>query len=473
MKRIFLGILIFFLASCSGSNEQLPTNTPVTQTASPTQTSTTITVISNDESEGPSIKDIIPTPKLSVTPTPLSSHYDLPAWARNPEATIAAALITNDTEKTRIIALFNAATGEKYEISIPITISGYFWYDNQNLGFLANDLKTVYSLNLASGNIFLKELSQYSTRLLEPDWNNGLLNGLRIVAETELNQDLTLTAAWQPNTSKAGTYTAIKKSNWDGITITNNVTNETVLDFTTPAETYITVFAWSSVNNDLLAYVQGKLAYPTDLIIQDMTLNIIDVSSGKLLKTYSGDFGRMKWSPDGNKILFENARAVFSNYGVAFTEAPCIMFLNLDEQRCLRSIPRNVPDGYVLATTARYNWSMDGEKIFYTALYYKNQENYSIRGDVCIYDLVNGHINCPTESLDAFDERDAGYSLSPNDEYLYLCISKSTSLNDYADESKDGIMRVDGSGFFTWQGTLRDDYPSKRCSDDILWRPLP
>lgn len=418
-------------------------------------------------------EEIKPNPIPSATLEPLLDTYDLPVWMKNPETIIAAALITNDIESIRKVAFFNATTGENYEIVMTKSVSGYFWFDNQNLGFLANDLKTVFRLNLSSGKVFLEEMSHYSTRLLEPDWSTGLLNGLKIVKESGSDQEVTLSATWQPNISKNGTFTATKRPDWDGITVINNITNETVLDLTTPAETYITVYEWSPTNNNLLAYVQGKYAYPTDLIIQDMTLSIIDVSSGETMKTYSGDFGRVNWSPDGNKILYENARAIFSNYGVAFTEAPCIMFLNLDEQRCLRSIPRYVPQGYVLATTARYNWSSDSERIYYTVLYYKDQENYSIRGNICIYSLINGHIDCPTEDLDALTERDAGYSLSPNDEYLYLCISKSTSLNDYADESKDGIMKVDGSGFFTWQGTLRDDSPSKICSYDIVWRPLP
>ena len=97
------------------------------------------------------------------------------------------------------------------------------------------------------------------------------------------------------------------------------------------------------------------------------------------------------------------------------------MFLNMDEQRCLNSIPRYVPQGYILATTTLYNWSSDSERIFYTASYQKDQEEYSIRGNICIYDLSNGHIACPTEKLDALNERSAVYSVSPNEEYIYLC----------------------------------------------------
>lgn len=476
MKKFIFGFLVLVMTSCVDTSAQtkapLPSPLPILST-SPTARPVEPATIPNSEMEDLLPEEIKPNPIPSATLEPLLDTYDLPVWMKNPETIIAAALITNDIESIRKVAFFNATTGENYEIVMTKSVSGYFWFDNQNLGFLANDLKTVFRLNLSSGKVFLEEMSHYSTRLLEPDWSTGLLNGLKIVKESGSDQEVTLTATWQPDISKNGIFTATKKPEWDGITVINNVTNETILDLATPAETYITVFEWSPINNNLLAYIQGKLAYPADFITQDMTLNIIDVASGKILKTFSGDFGRMSWSPDGNKILFENAKSVYSNYGVAFTEAPCIIFLNLDEQRCLRSIPRSVPQGYVLATTARYNWSLDSERIFYTALYYKDQESYSIRGNICIYSLINGHIDCPTEDLDALTERDAGYSLSPNDEYLYLCISKSTSLNDYADESKDGIMKVDGSGFFTWQGTLRDDSPSKICSYDIVWRPLP
>jgi len=389
-----------------------------------------------------------------------------------PDTTIAAAIITNDIMQTRKIAFFNAATAESHEISISQNISGFFWYDNQNFGFLPQELKTAFRLNLTSGNVFTEKIPSLATRLIEPDSINGYFNGLKILGNPGSNHEIIFTSSWELSVSKDGTFTVKGKVDKDGFIIINNITNESLMEFTTSPDTYITTYKWSPANDNLLAFVQGKYDSHFQFITENMTLNILDVQTGKLLKEYSGDFGWLNWSPDGKKILYENAKSPYHNYGIGFTEAPCIMFLDMDKQRCLNAIPRFVPQGYKLATTTQYNWSPDGGRIFYSVLYFKDQGKYSIRGDFCIYDLTNGHIACPTEKLDNLNERGVGYSVSPNEEYVYLCISKSTALNDYVDESKDEIMRLDGSGFFSWQGTIQKPV-FNICSYDVLWRPLP
>ena len=403
MKRFTWVLLILVLTSCMGGNNQtpfplnVPTDNPTATILSPTipniKPVVTVAVPNSEMAE----------PSPTVTLEPFPGSYDLPAWMKATETTIAASVISNEPESTRKIAFVNAATGESHEILMNRSTSGFFWYDNQNFGFLASDLKTVYRLNLTSGKVFLEEIPPLAARLVEPDWITGFVNGLNMVDLSASNQEITFTATWQQDISKSGIFTAMKKRDWDGITVINNVTNETVLDIKTPDKTYITVYIWSPENNNLLAYVQGKYDDGFNFITEDMTLNIVDVTNGKALKTFSGDFGWMSWSPDGNKLLYRNAKSNYSTYGIGFTEAPCIIFLNMNEQRCLQSIPRNVPSGYTLATTTQYEWSSDSERIFYRVLYQKDQETYSIRGDVCIYDLINGHIVCPTEKLALWD----------------------------------------------------------------------
>jgi hypothetical protein len=466
MKKVTLGILILALSSCvsvGGKNQTpFPTETILSPTIPSIKPVATLAVPNYELAE--------PSPTATLEPFP--SSYDLPVWMKASDTTIAAAILTDDVKRTRKIAFFNAATGESYEILMNRSTSGFFWYDNQNFGILVNDLDTVYRLNLTSGNVFIEGISPLSTRLIESDWISGYFNGLKVLGNPGSNQEIIFTSSWELSVSKNGTFTVKEKVDEDGFIITNNVTNESLMEFTSPADTYITTYEWSPVNDNLLAFVQGKYDSQFQFITENMTLNILDVQTGKLLKEYSGDFGWLSWSPDGEKILYENAKSRYHNYGIGFTEAPCTMFLNMDEQRCLNAIPRFVPQGYKLATTTQYIWSSDGGRIFYTALYLKDQEKYSIRGNFCIYDLTNGHIVCPTEKLDDLNEQGVSYSVSPNEEYVYLCMSKSTALNDYVDESKDGIMRLDGSGFFGWQGTIQKPV-FNLCSYDVLWRPLP
>jgi len=232
---------------------------------------------------------------------------------------------------------------------------------------------------------------------------------------------------------------------------------------------------WSPADNNLLAYVQGKPdPIATDFLVVDVSLNIVDVSTGELLATYSGNFGSLEWSPDGKMILFQNVASTYSNYGVGFLDAPCILFLNSNERKCLRNIPKHIPPiGYELASTGGYSWEPLRESILFVYLYWSTEKGkYS--GEICEYSLINSSINCVTENLQELDERSTGgSSLSPSKEYIYFCISDSSFLNDYADNSNDSIMKIDGTGYFSWVSLIRDDYPSSGCTYNALWRPPP
>lgn len=449
-KSCFL--LFIFLAACSTNTTQV-VETQIPDTISPTHT-----------------QEIKPTNTLSPEQLFLDTVYDFPEWMKNLNTPILAALLDNQVSNTRKIAFFNAETGEEFDLIMPENTNGYFWYDAQNFGLLSKYLKTAYKLNLLTGEVSSQEVSQESVRLLEPDWHHGL----EIITETSSGSTFTFDDAWNHANSKERNFTASKKSNWDGIIVTNNLTNEIVWELTTPKGFYINEYLWSPIDNNLLAYVQGKPdPIATDFLVVDVSLNIVDVEKGELLATYSGDFGSLEWSPDGKMILFQNVASTYSNYGVGFLDAPCILFLNSDERKCLRNIPKYIPPtGYELSSTGIYKWEPARESIFFVYLYW-SQENLKYAGEICEYSLISSNIDCLTENLKELDERSAGgYSLSPSKEYIYFCVSDSSFLNDYADFSNDSVMKVDGTGYFSWVSTIQDGGPDV-CTRDELWRPIP
>ena len=466
MKKIFFGILIFVMASCSrniGQTQPVPvTNqyaTPATVIAS---------LISDSETESSSLNEAYFTPTPTNTPEPLLTAYELPAWMKSVETEILVASITNDFENTRKVAFFNAATGESYKIPMPENVSGFFWYDNANFGLLSKDLTTAYKINFLSGQVISEDVAPYAVRLLEA----GSVNGLKIVREAPNSSNFTFETVWKKNSSKTKKFTAHRKEDWHGIVVVDSTTDEIVWELTTPNDTFVPEFEWSPVNENQLAYIQGKLALPTDFISKDVTLNIVDVTDGSTVATYSGDFGRPNWSSDGNMIIYQDSKSMFSNYGVGFQDAPCILFLNLGESRCLRSIPRIVLPNYQLLSTGLYQWGKDNKSIYYIYLY-QSPGDFSFFGNLCVYSLVDGHINCPTQNLDGLRKRSIiGYSLSPSEQYIHICISDASILNDYVDNSNDGIIKIDGTGFFSWVGFIQEDGP-QTCSFDTLWRPLP
>lgn len=427
--------------------------------------------------ESPTAENIIPTP--NTTPTTISSNtpvtkslfpditYDFPEWIKDLNTPVLAALLENQNSKTRKLAFFNAKTGEKFEIEMPIITNGYFWYDAQNFGLLSEDLKTAYKINLLTGTISAQEVTSDATRLLYPDWIHGL------VTSHNHNGSFTFDNAWNYENSRDKNFTVNKKDDWNGFTITNNLTNEVVLDLATPQDMYITEYLWSPTENNVLAYIQGKYNSPeSDFITSDISLNIVNVTTGKIQASHSGDFGRMEWSPDGKMILFQNAISRYSNYGVGFLDAPCILFINSNDIKCLRSIPKRIPEEYKLASTGIYKWNMERNSIFFIYLYWSEAET-KYAGELCEYSLVDSSTTCITEKIEELDQRSVGqYSLSPSNEYVYFCISDSSILNDYADFSNDSIMKLDGTGYFSWESVIQIDGPAL-CTFDELWRPLP
>jgi hypothetical protein len=199
----------------------------------------------------------------------------------------------------------------------------------------------------------------------------------------------------------------------------------------------------------------------------------VDISSGKTLSTFNGDFGILRWSPNGKMILYLNPQFRYRNYGIPFKNAPCILFLESGEKKCLRSIPREIPTGYKLLTTGLYEWASDSNSIFYTYLYTLPSE-WNILGNLCNYSLIDSHIKCPTQNLEVLKERGViSYDISPDEQYIHFCYSESTILNDYADTANDGVIKIDGSNFFSWAGIIQDQVPEQSCSSQTLWRPLP
>jgi hypothetical protein len=400
----------------------------------------------------------------------------------DPASSILAALVINEPEYTRKIFFFNVTTGENYEIFMPQNMRGYFWYDNTNFGLLSQDLKTAYCINLQTGKVSTEPVSSQATQFLigqyeYDDYESSY--GIPPASALEMTKDPATNGILfrRTRTGKYGTrsingrFSAEWDGNWTQIIVTDNRTHQTIWQSEPFRDTYGTSFRWSATDESHLAYLQGKPADPLgDFITDSITLTIVDVSSGNVLGNYAGNFGIITWSPDGKKILYEDPLSIYRNYGIPFTDAPCILFLNLGEKRCLRSIPRLVHEGYQLETTGVYEWGPDNNSIYYTYIYAKQDKRL---GNLCIYSLITSYINCPTDNLDVLNGMTiVSHDISPDQQLIHFCYSASSILNDFADTAYDGVIKVDGTGFFSWVGLVQIDGP-RTCSRGTLWRPTP
>ena len=427
MKYMLVGLSVIFLSSCSGFN---------LQTSQPAQVQNTSTAVSETE---------VSINARTVTPFPVftPSNLDFPSWMSNPTTTILAALIKDDVNQTLKIHFINAATEEKFELVVSKDFGGFFWYDNMNFGVIAKDTETAQKFNLQTG--------QSSTEPISP-----------------INPD----EYWKSRTSTNKHYIAQWDSDDKVITVEDTKTNEALWQLVLAENRYGTEIVWSPVNENYLAFLQGS----PDLsgkITEDMTLSIVDMDKGEILSTYNGNFGMLEWSPNGKMILYLNPSFRYRNFGIPFQDAPCLLMLATSEKRCLRSIPRVIPTGYELLTTGIYKWARDSNSFFY-AYTYKLPNQWIILGNLCNYSLIDSRIYCPTQDLEVLSGRSvSNYELSPDEQFIYFCYSESTLVEDSAGESDDGIIKIDGTGFFSWTGTIIDGYPPHICSVDSYWRPLP
>jgi hypothetical protein len=462
MKKVILVLHVFLLLSCAENQKQpdfLPTQTENTQ-AVIVKTSTPTIMI---ETQTPPMKS--PTNTVGATSTPTLVVHEFPYWMKDPNTTIFTALIWDDSQR---IYFFNAATSEKFEMDVPTDFSGFFWYDNMNFGILSEDLQTAYKYDLQSGQILTEIVPPQSTRFIA----NDRVNGLAISNQPKSNE-IIFTDTRKTNMSLNKSYIAEWTDDDRIVSVSDTATGQIVWEHSLSKNRYGTELLWSPVNESHLAFLHGSPEPLNELITNDMTLTIVDISSGETLSTFDGDFGILRWSPDGKMILYLNPKFRYRNYGVTFRDAPCILFLATGEKKCLRSIPREIPTGYELLTTGLYEWASDSTSIFYTYLYTLPSE-WDILGNLCNYSLIDSHIKCPTQNLEALKERGViSYDISPDEQYIHFCYSESTILNDYADTANDGVIKIDGSNFFSWAGIIQDQVPKQSCSRQTLWRPLP
>jgi len=424
MKYLIIGLSFIFLSACSGFN---------LQTSQPAQTQN-ISIITETPIKTP-----------TVTPSPLSTapSLELPTWMSNPNTAILAALIRDDVNQIRKIHFINPATEEKYELSVPNDYGGFFWYDNMNLGVIVKDTETAQKFNLQTGQITIEPVPPF-----KPDkfWKDSISINQNYIAQWDRDNKI--------------------------ITVEDTRTNEMLWELVLPENRYGTEIEWSPVSENHLAFLQGSLSL-SGKITEDMALTIVDITNGEILSTYNGNFGMLEWSPNGKMILYLNPYFRYRNYGISFKDAPCLLILATNETKCLRSIPKIIPTGYELLTTGIYKWASDSNSIFFTYTY--NLPNrWSILGNLCNYSLIDSRIDCATQGLKVLHERSViNYKLSPNEQFIPVCYSKSTLVEDAAGESSDGIIKPDGTGFFSWTGTILDGSPSPMCSWDSYWRPLP
>ncbi|MBK7450832.1 MAG: hypothetical protein IPJ47_16015 [Anaerolineales bacterium] len=129
MKRLsWISIFFFILLAIGCSSQTEPsTSLPVTATIEKTE-----------------IPKPTSTPTTSLSPTPEQITIEFPEWVNNPETQILLVPIGTRESGYENMALFNAESGERFDIPFTKEVGDYFWMpDGSGFGFLPQDKNDV------------------------------------------------------------------------------------------------------------------------------------------------------------------------------------------------------------------------------------------------------------------------------------------------------------------------------------------
>jgi WD40 repeat protein len=408
-----------------------------------------------------------------------SGPYDFPAWLKDLHTPVLMQALTHETGETfsTRLAFLNASTGEWFEVPFPADVRYYFWFGAANFGFLAADFQSMTLFDLNSGYGLPFPVPEGAAAMVR-DYGFGP-QALQIRRRPSVPDLYFFQPVDQPDLgaiSAYGHYSAVIDRDTSGnpLTITERASGVTVWQSSLTDGLWESEFAWSPVSDKTFALVRGTPENAaSSLVTKNTFLQVIDVRTGNVKAEIHNDIGSIRWSPDGSRILYEDVFSRYSTLGYTFVGPPCIFDIRDGQRRCLSSIPKaHVPAGSSLVTTGLYTWSPDGFSVRYMMLY-ENQATSLQAGNVCIYNLVDGGITCPTEGLvEPHGWGISGYDFSPDGQYLSFCYSENNIGNDFIGAGYDALLRLADKNLVTWQNMDTDGLP--QCSySRQAWRPLP
>jgi hypothetical protein len=461
--------LVLVLAACGKATPPVSPTTTERATFTPTPwLFPTETFPANPTSE-----PLLPT--NSPTNNPIPDHYDLPAWMSDPSTNILVSQLTTDTDK--LVSFLNAATGERFNVPLYPQATKYFWNDNMHFGFLSNNLQVMFIIDLNTGVVTTQAVSNASIEFITSVVNDyGYEGYLNIIT------DLTIPEKFRfeiPNIDHNRYFVQDTEPSGKNISVMDTQTREVIWNSHFSDDFWIDQYSWSPTNESYLAITRGKTGeFYTP--INNPSLLIIDVETGEIILDTTGEFNEINWSPDGSKILYQRGFFPWPEdvHSRGYRKAPCIININNGENKCLPLILQYpVPENLYFRTTYRMSWAPDGKTIHYIYAFDPKTYNQDISkinmGNLCNYDLTNGRISCPTENINLNGRSPYTYRFSPDQQFIYFIYSDAGPFADFVGDEYDAVVKIDGTSFTTWKGTMSKNWTIQCSIGTPAWRPLP
>lgn len=441
MKQLSRISIFFFLLLAIGCSSQTatPTSLPV------------IATIENTETPKPRS-----TPTTILSPTPEQVTIEFPEWVKNPETQILLAPISkkDDIPKLNFIrmALFNAETGERFDIPFTDEVGDYFWYpDGSGFGYLPLKQKYFMLFSIDNGIVNRVKLSDAFFKFYMPNDSRSYSGAIQVTSSNIQDPNFMFLDIWDLLSPDKNYLISSQDNDQDYINI-YNISNDAVIRIPKNSNEYYQLYSEWSPTSSKLAIVsvdqEFRGMYHSFQNSPTFRLRVFDMESENVVASYK-NISFPNWSPDGTKFLFQEW--IKQDYEYWYGGSPPCVFNTLDgKTKCFSEV---LTDKNQLITSL--SWSPDQSMIGYVS-----------HDGFCYIPLLSISAQCILTSEELTKQYVLDYSWSSDGGFISFIFDIYPPFVDLTNDPKIGIANINTGQFFTISEIESEVTPG-------LWRPSP
>lgn len=434
MKRLSRISIFFFLLLAIGCNSQTEPSTSLPVTAT----------IENTETPKPTS-----TPTKNPSPTPEQITIEFPEWVKNPKTQILLVPIGTRENGYENMALFNAETGEKFNIPSTAKPRRYFWVpDGSGFGFLTKSKKEITLVSIQNGIISIIPIAKGSLEFVGRD--NDDADPLQITSSVFSSPDLLfLPSGYELSPNKK--YFEYQEPYDNTYTSVFDISQKQIVYISDLKDEYFDLMSEWSPNSQLLAISQVGEDPGNFYSFENQPtfrLRVYDVEKQQLIASYK-NVTFPKWSPDGMKFLFQEWKKYSTLWWYA-ESPPCVFDSITGSTNCYYEALTNLNINF-----SSVEWSPNQEMIGYIA-----------SNSFCTITLLTSEIQCALRNIEGENQNVIQYIWSPNSQYISFEYDTSCAYCDYREDPQLGIANIKTGDYFL----IGDNMSYSHLG---LWRPSP
>lgn len=441
-------LIAMLLAGCEVGDEG------VTATVSPMA----ISIPTDTNTPTPTMRPTsIPAPTQTPSPTPIT-HIDVPDWLGDPDVNVL--MIETEDRENNTVSLYNAITGEKFDLPESIKRIGgaFFWITNgKSVGIVSRDKQTIILINTLTGMVNYQTVSGKDLEFVGfPSQANSPLIPLVAHSDPLLIASYTLAnlGLRYEQISPSGKYAIQVDPVNSRYTEILDLSTWEVSRITSEDDIYYDVdFSWLPKSNYLSILQQTQPPHIYDEEIVEPRVVLYDPERRKILSYFDG-ISQIEWSPDATQILFDRYGSNYWGISTNFINVPCTFSVLSGDTTCFD----NIRTRHGSQSLWDFTWSPNGKLLSYT---YQGltSDPYFETGGLCIMTLSSKTISCPTDQITELNVSEwkqlssVSYVWSPDSKHIAMTAGDCVACDYLSSPVRIVILSADGSYYHYLDGT--------------------